>query len=283
MLTQWAKHSSRQLLMVTLKEILTFILDFQQNKCKYGQMKNLFKKTFYCFLVFFVATVFICPNAYADTEVKDSTNPSSNYAHYADKKQASPKQEKVMTFFGVGRKKAWNNKIVPGMTFNYRKGYTFTIGPKLTHLKAFGDHKALRTSLSYVPLMISNFKAGFGRIGYTDLKLDYTHHLNRKFFYQITYDANHFNPNNSLKNYVKTLGAKIDDDLIHTAALSVGFRIFDIKISKNGRRFPIPIYLKASYRFGKNYKFGTYVADAGNEYDLRNEFKITLWPMLRRF
>lgn len=213
-----------------------------------------------------------------------SQPPNHNqYQSYAGSAKEKPRQQKVMSFFGVGRKSVWDNKIVPGITFNYRDGYTLTVGPKLTYLKAFGNDKALRTSLSYVPLMMSDFKAGYGKIGYTDLRLEYTHHLNRNFFYQLTYDANHFSPNSNLKSYVKTLGAKIDDELIHTAAVSVGYRIFSIKVSTGGRRFPIPVYLKASYRFGKNYKFGTYVADAGNQYDLRNEFRITLWPLLRRF
>lgn len=278
-------------------DFLKFLFGIRFQKCQNIKMKKSFiRNSCISFIPFAIAFIAISigvsgqQNHYYDGQNARYYSPPATPAYGVPQKQTSgykpykaPKSAKAMTLFGIGHKKVWDNRIVPGITFNYRDGYTLTLGPRLTYLKAFSNDKALRTSISYVPLMMSDFKAGYGKIGYTDLKMEFTHHLNRKVFYQFIYDANHFKPNSNLRDYVKSLGAKIDDDLIHTFGVSVGYRLFDLKMSLNGRRFPIPIYLKATYRFGENYKFGTYVADAGNQYDLRNEFRISIWPMLRKF
>jgi hypothetical protein len=120
-------------------------------------------------------------------------------------------------------------------------------------------------------------------LDYSRLQLRYTHHLSNKFFYTLGYNGNWFNPSDSLKQYVSSRGGLIKSELLHSASIAIAQRVLKIDFSFRGRKRTIPFYLKATYRFADDYKYGIDLGKAGDEFRIGNGFNLSIWPLLRRF
>ncbi len=191
-------------------------------------------------------------------------------------------EKSIFSFLGFGKKRNWDDKIKPGVAFKFNKGYKFSIGPKVTYQKALGKNKTLNSNVSYLPLKFKDLDDS-NKLDYSQLQLKFTHHLSKKFFYTLGYDGNWFSPNSSLKQYVASRGGLIKSKFIHSASIALAQRVLKIDFSYKGRKRTIPFYLRATYRFADDYKYGTDLGDAGDEFRIRNGFNLTIWPLLRRF
>jgi|GEM_PF-3754496 len=167
-------------------------------------------------------------------------------------------------------------------TMLFKDGLENAFGPGLDIKHRISTNEIVTFDFEYLPL---KFKVSPepGKIKYSYYKLRYNNQFRKDMFFEFDVRMESFNPDDELKNYVAKRNGVIEKKSLVTPTISIGKKIFDLKLNFMHKKYVFPMYLKLSYSFSENYSYGTKMGDAGSEFRIKNGFKLNLVPITRKF